>query len=49
MNYIVVPLSAAGGGSHDPLWIGLSVAVHGFLIGLPIAWFASRAVLRSST
>jgi uncharacterized membrane protein YagU involved in acid resistance len=43
MNYVVVPLSAAGSGSRDPLWIGLSVAVHAFLIGLPIAWFASRA------
>lgn len=26
MNYIVVPLSAAGGGSgKDPLWVGLTV------------------------
>ena len=48
MNYVVVPLSAAGSGSRDPLWIGLSVAVHAFLIGLPIAWFASRAVARLS-
>ena len=45
MNYIVVPLSAAGSGSHDPLWISLTVAVHAFFIGLPIAWFASRAPL----
>ena len=44
MNYIVVPLSAAGGGgAKDPLWVGLSVAVHLFLIGLPIALFAGRA------
>jgi hypothetical protein len=43
MNYVVVPLSAAGGGSRDPLWIGLSVVVHMFLIGLPIAWFSGRA------
>ena len=45
MNYIVVPLSAAGGGSKDPLWVGLSVAVHMFLIGVPIALFV-RAALR---
>ena len=49
MNYVVVPLSAAGSGSRDPLWIGLSVAVHAFLIGLPIAWFASRAVARAAS
>jgi uncharacterized membrane protein YagU involved in acid resistance len=46
MNYIVVPLSAAGPGSRDPTWVALSVAVHAFLIGLPIAWFARRAVAR---
>jgi uncharacterized membrane protein YagU involved in acid resistance len=46
MNYIVVPLSAAGPGSRDPTWVALSIAVHAFLIGLPIAWFASRAVGR---
>jgi uncharacterized membrane protein YagU involved in acid resistance len=46
MNYIVVPLSAAGPGSRDPTWVALSIAVHAFLIGLPIAWFASRAVAR---
>ena len=43
MNYVVVPLSAAGPGSKDPLWIGLSVAVHVLLIGVPIALFARRA------
>ena len=37
MNYIVVPLSAASAGPRDPLWIGLSVLVHMFLIGVPIA------------
>jgi uncharacterized membrane protein YagU involved in acid resistance len=26
MNYLVVPLSAAGPGSKDPLWVALSVA-----------------------
>ena len=44
MNYIVLPLSAAGPGSADPLWIGLSIAVHAFLIGMPIALFARRAL-----
>ena len=43
MNYIVVPLSAAGRGSKDPLWITLSIAVHMVLIGVPIALFTRRA------
>lgn len=43
MNYIVVPLSAAGPGSKDPLWITLSIAVHALLIGIPIAYFTMRA------
>jgi uncharacterized membrane protein YagU involved in acid resistance len=44
MNYIVVPLSAArGGGSAGGLWIILSILVHMFLIGVPIALFARRA------
>jgi hypothetical protein len=48
MNYIVVPLSAAGGGgAKDPLWVGLSVVVHMFLIGVPIALFI-RAALRAA-
>jgi membrane associated rhomboid family serine protease len=46
MNHIVVPLSAAGSGSKDPVWIALTVAVHAFLVGVPIAWFLSRAVAR---
>jgi hypothetical protein len=45
MNFVVVPLSAANSGSRDPTWIAMTVAVHAFLIGLPIAWFASRAAL----
>ena len=46
MNYIVVPLSAAGGGGgKQPLWVGLSIVVHMFLIGVPIALFV-RAALR---
>jgi hypothetical protein len=45
MNYIVVPLSAAGGGgAKDPLWVGLSVVVHMFLIGVPIAFFVRAAL-----
>ena len=43
MNFIVVPLSAAGEGSRDPLWVFFSILVHMFLIGVPIAlatWFA---------
>lgn len=44
MNYVVVPLSAARGGPKDPLWIGLSVAVHVLLIGIPIALFTRRAL-----
>ena len=43
MNYVVVPLSAAGPGSKNPLWIALSIAVHALLIGVPIAFFARRA------
>jgi hypothetical protein len=43
MNYIVVPLSAAGRGSKDPLWITLSIAVHMVLVGVPIALFTRRA------
>jgi hypothetical protein len=45
MNYIVVPLSRAGPSSKDPLWVGMSIAVHMLLIGLPIALFARRAIL----
>jgi hypothetical protein len=44
MNYVVVPLSAAGPGSKDPLWIGLTIAVHAFLIGVPIALFTRCAL-----
>jgi hypothetical protein len=45
MNFIVVPLSAArGGGSGGALWVALSIIVHAFLIGVPIALFARRAL-----
>lgn len=43
MNHIVVPLSRAGPGSKNPLWIGLSIAVHVALVGIPIAIFARKA------
>jgi hypothetical protein len=44
MNLIVVPLSAAGGGgSKDPLWVTLSIAVHMLMIGVPIALATRRA------
>ena len=46
MNHIVVPLSAASPGSSDPTWITLTVAAHGLLVGVPIAWFTGRAVGR---
>jgi uncharacterized membrane protein YagU involved in acid resistance len=44
MNYVVVPLSAAASGSKDALWITLSIVVHMFLIGVPIALFTRRAL-----
>ena len=43
MNFIVVPLSAASRGSANPLWVGLSVAVHAVFIGMPIAVLARSA------
>jgi hypothetical protein len=44
MNYVVVPLSAAGAGSKDPLWVTLSVVAHVLLIGIPIALASRRAL-----
>jgi uncharacterized membrane protein YagU involved in acid resistance len=49
MNHVVVPLSAASPGSRDPLWIGLTVAVHALLIGVPIALAVRRAAARRET
>lgn len=46
MNLIVVPVSKASPGSRDPLWIVLSVAVHMFGIGVPIALGSRRALQR---
>jgi hypothetical protein len=44
MNYVVVPLSAAGRGSKDPLWIVLSIVAHMVLVGIPIAVCTGRAL-----
>lgn len=45
MNYVVVPLSSAGGGgAKDPLWVGLSIVVHMLLVGVPIGLFTRRAM-----
>ena len=44
MNYVVIPLSATTGGSRDPVWLVLSILVHMFLIGVPIAYFVRRAL-----
>ena len=43
MNYVVLPLSRALPSSKSLLWIILSVAVHMFLIGTPIALFTRKA------
>jgi hypothetical protein len=49
MNYVVVPLSRAGGGGGpiDPVWVSLSVLVHAVGIGVPVA-LAARAALRDA-
>lgn len=46
MNFIVVPLSRAGGKGLPPdvLWIVLSIAVHVVFVAWPIAWAVSRAL-----
>ena len=48
MNYIVVPLSAAGGGGgpQNPVWVTLSVLVHVVLVGIPCALGARLGILR---
>ena len=50
MTYIVVPLSRAGGGGGKPnvLWITLSILIHAFGIGVPVA-LGARAALRGTT
>jgi uncharacterized membrane protein YagU involved in acid resistance len=44
MNGIVLPLSAAGPGSREKLWIVLSIVVHAVGIGWPCAYFTRRAL-----
>jgi hypothetical protein len=46
MNYVVVPLSRARPAPPDPVWISLSILVHAFLVGVPIALFTRRALRR---
>jgi hypothetical protein len=48
MNYVVVPLSRAGGGNapQDPVWVALTVIVHIVLIGIPIAVAARYGIQR---
>jgi len=43
MQFVVLPLSAAGHGSRDATWITLSVVVHMFLVGVPIAFLTRNA------
>lgn len=47
MNHVVLPLSAAGPASKDPLWITLSIAAHIALVGVPVASFARLALRRT--
>lgn len=46
MNFVVLPLSAAGLPKFDNLaWVVSSIAMH-MLIGVLIAWFAKKALAR---
>jgi uncharacterized membrane protein YagU involved in acid resistance len=44
MHYLVVPLSRAGSGPDDLLWVTSGVLAHVFLVGIPVALFARRAI-----
>ena len=46
MNYVVVPLSRARPAPPDALWVSLSILVHAFLVGVPIALFTRQAFRR---
>lgn len=48
MNFVVIPLSAAPHATKWSLWVALSIAVHMFLIGLPIALFSARAAAKDA-
>lgn len=43
MRWVVVPLSAAGPPSKDPLWVGAMIVAHVALVGIPIAVACARA------
>lgn len=45
MRYVVVPVSRANPAPDDRLWIALAIAAHVFLVGIPIALYASRAAM----
>lgn len=47
MNYVVIPLSATSRPRFLLSWVGCSIVVHAFLIGVPAALF-SRAALNDS-
>ncbi|ALN64436.1 putative membrane protein [Lysobacter antibioticus] len=51
MNFIVVPLSRAGGGGipKDVLWIVLSILVHVCFVAWPIAWCVGHALRPGGT
>jgi uncharacterized membrane protein YagU involved in acid resistance len=48
MNYIVIPLSATSRSRFLLSWIVGSVIVHAFLIGVPAALFARKALQKKS-
>lgn len=46
MRYGVVPLSAAGPGSNNAMWIAFTLVAHMVLVGIPIALFTAAAFPR---
>ena len=44
MNYVVIPLSAAGPSRFNARWVASSIVVHALLIGVPAAIFARQAI-----
>jgi hypothetical protein len=47
MNYLVVPLSAAGSARFNAAWVISSIVVHAVFIGVPSAMFSRYALVRS--
>jgi hypothetical protein len=47
MNYVVIPLSAAAKPRFLLSWVLCSIIVHAFLIGVPAALFAKKAIVSS--